>query len=174
MANNNFHTVPLANLDEDSKKRKREENLRTWKWNEIIDVDALPDKVEIKNDETRPQVVASDEDSTYQEENLHEASSDNKENLYEDSNAIVIADVDVPKEVRERNNNVELKEEHVTVDVPNQYDVQSDDDVPVASIKRNETENQNPWPFDDEVVDEDEGEDEVAEEDEVDDEDEWT
>nr|GEX85549.1 hypothetical protein [Tanacetum cinerariifolium] len=86
---------------------------------------------------------------------------------------IVIADVDVPKEVRERNNNVELKEEHVTVDVPNQYDVQSDDDVPVASIKRNETKNQNPWPFDDEVVDEDEGEDEVAEEDEVDDEDEW-
>ncbi|GKF97702.1 hypothetical protein Tco_0293523, partial [Tanacetum coccineum] len=74
-------------------------------------------------------------------------------------------------------------------------DVQSDDDVPLAPIKRSkkhhikitarnrlyclvdseddedETENQNPRPFDDEVVDEDEGEDEVAEEDEVDDED---
>ncbi|GKD71111.1 hypothetical protein Tco_1325201 [Tanacetum coccineum] len=83
MANNNFHALPLANIDEDSKKRKREENLRTWKWNEVIDVDALPDKVEIKNDETRPQVVASDEDSTDQD--LHEASSDNEEDLYEDS-----------------------------------------------------------------------------------------
>ncbi|GJT84408.1 hypothetical protein Tco_1058750 [Tanacetum coccineum] len=44
MANNNFHALPLANLDEDSKKRKREENLRTWKWNEVNDVDALRDK----------------------------------------------------------------------------------------------------------------------------------
>ncbi|GJV59159.1 hypothetical protein Tco_1465259 [Tanacetum coccineum] len=85
MANNNFHALPLANLDEDSKKRKREENLRTWKWNEVIHVDALLDKVEIKNDETKPQVVASDEDSTDQEEDLHEASSDNEEDLYEDS-----------------------------------------------------------------------------------------
>ncbi|GJT24167.1 hypothetical protein Tco_0894104 [Tanacetum coccineum] len=120
------------------KKRKREENLKKWKWEDVI----------------------------------------------------VIADVDVPNEVGERNNNVELKEEHVTVDVPNQHDVQSDDDVPLAPIKRSkkhhikitaknrlyrlvdseddedETENQNPWPFDDEVVDEDEGEDEVDDEDE--------
>ncbi|GKE60135.1 hypothetical protein Tco_1510502 [Tanacetum coccineum] len=87
-------------------------------------------------------------------------------------------------------------EEHVSVDVPNQHDAQSDNDVSLAPIKQSkkyhikitarnrlyrlvdsdddedETENQNPWPFDDEVVDEDEGEDEVTEEDEVDDEDE--
>nr|GFB20119.1 DNA helicase [Tanacetum cinerariifolium] len=37
MANNNLHALPLANLDEDSKKRKREENLRTCKWNGVID-----------------------------------------------------------------------------------------------------------------------------------------
>nr|GEV03657.1 hypothetical protein [Tanacetum cinerariifolium] len=127
------------------KKQKHEENLKKWKWEDVI----------------------------------------------------VIAYVDVPNEVGEKNNNVELKEEHVTVDVPNQHDVQSDDDVLLAPIKQSkkhrikitarnrlyrlvdseddedETENQNPWLFDDEVVDEDKGEDEVAEEDEVDDEDEW-
>nr|GFB58393.1 hypothetical protein [Tanacetum cinerariifolium] len=36
-------------------------------------------KVEINNDETRPQVVASDEDSIDHKEDLHEASSDNEE-----------------------------------------------------------------------------------------------
>nr|GEY32839.1 hypothetical protein [Tanacetum cinerariifolium]GEY77772.1 hypothetical protein [Tanacetum cinerariifolium] len=188
MANNNFHALPLANLDEDSKKKKREENLRTWKSNEVIDVDALPDKVEIKNDERRPQVVAYDKDSIDHEEELHEALCDNEEDLYEDSsdqeefydedsNVIIIADVDVPNKVGERNNNVELKEERVTFDVPNQHDVQSDDDVPLDD--EDEIENQNLWPFDDEFVDEDKGEDEVSEEDEVskedevDDEDEW-
>nr|GEX57109.1 replication protein A 70 kDa DNA-binding subunit B [Tanacetum cinerariifolium] len=74
MAHNNFHALPLVNLNEDSKKRKHEKNLRTWKWNEVIDVDAIPDKVEIKTEETTPQVVSSDEDSTDHEENLHEAS----------------------------------------------------------------------------------------------------
>ncbi|GKE06374.1 hypothetical protein Tco_1398392 [Tanacetum coccineum] len=64
MANNNFHALPLANLNEDSKKRKREENLRTWKWNEV---------------------VSSDEDSTDQKEDLHEASSDIEKELYEES-----------------------------------------------------------------------------------------
>ncbi|GJV28638.1 hypothetical protein Tco_1385086 [Tanacetum coccineum] len=162
MANLGVHPNNFVNETTISiKKQKREENLKKWKWEDVI----------------------------------------------------IIADVDVPNEVGERNNNVELKEEHVTVDVPNQHDVQSeehvsvdvpyqhdvqsDDDVPLAPIKRSkkhhikitarnrlyrlvdseddedETENQNPWPFDDEVVDEDEAEDEVAEEDEVDDEDEW-
>ncbi|GKA21862.1 hypothetical protein Tco_0707824 [Tanacetum coccineum] len=85
MAHNNFHALPLANLNEDLKKRKREENLRTWKWNEVIDVDAIPDKDEIKAEETTPQVVPSDEDSTDQEEDLHEASSDIEKELYEES-----------------------------------------------------------------------------------------
>nr|GEU32531.1 hypothetical protein [Tanacetum cinerariifolium] len=123
---------------------------------------------------------------------------------------IVITDVDVPNEVGERNNNVELKEEHITVDVPNQHvthkillslffvivfifricELRNDDDVPLEPIKQSkkhhikittrnrlyhlvdseddedETENQNPWSFDDEVVDEDKGENEVVEEDE--------
>ncbi|GKC09536.1 hypothetical protein Tco_1001146 [Tanacetum coccineum] len=57
MANNNFHALPLANLNEDSKKRKREKNLRTWKWNKVID----------------------------QEEDLHEALSDIEKELYEES-----------------------------------------------------------------------------------------
>ncbi|GJU54585.1 hypothetical protein Tco_1228299 [Tanacetum coccineum] len=105
---------------------------------------------------------------------------------------IVIVDVDVPNKVGERNNNVELKEEYVTVDVQNQHDVQSDDDVPLAPIKRSKkhhikitARNRLYCLFDseddedktenlvDEVVDEDEGEDEVVREDEVDDEDEW-
>ncbi|GJZ49309.1 hypothetical protein Tco_0603499 [Tanacetum coccineum] len=127
------------------KKRKREENLKNWKWEDVI----------------------------------------------------VIDDVDVPNEVAETDDNVEVKEEHVTVDVPNQHDVENDDDVPPAPIKRSkkhhikisarnrlyrvfdseededEAENQNLWPFDDEVADEDEYDDEVADEDEVDDEDEW-
>ncbi|GJY55219.1 hypothetical protein Tco_0446883 [Tanacetum coccineum] len=105
------------------KKQKREENLKKWKWEDVI----------------------------------------------------VIVDVDVLNKVGERNNNVELKEEHVIVDVPNQHNVQSDNDIslePINDVDEDETENQNPWPFDDEVVDEDKGEDEVAKEDEVDDEDE--
>ncbi|GJV98152.1 hypothetical protein Tco_1553404, partial [Tanacetum coccineum] len=49
-----------------AKKRKREDNLRTWKWTEVIDVDALLDKVEPSNvpkpEETivEPHVVASE------------------------------------------------------------------------------------------------------------------
>nr|GEU80830.1 hypothetical protein [Tanacetum cinerariifolium] len=31
------------------KKQKRKNNLRTWKWNEVIDVDSLPDQVEPSN-----------------------------------------------------------------------------------------------------------------------------
>nr|GEW54638.1 zinc finger BED domain-containing protein RICESLEEPER 2-like [Tanacetum cinerariifolium] len=85
MAHNNFHALPLANLNEDLKKMKRKEILRTWKWNEVIDVDAIPDKVEIKTEETTPQVVLSDEDSTDQEEDLHEASGDIEKELYEES-----------------------------------------------------------------------------------------
>ncbi|GKE73737.1 hypothetical protein Tco_1535778, partial [Tanacetum coccineum] len=59
MANNHFQALPLANNNEVAKQRKCEDNLRTWKWNEVIDVDALPDKVEIKTEETtvEPQVV---------------------------------------------------------------------------------------------------------------------
>ncbi|GJU06530.1 hypothetical protein Tco_1122960 [Tanacetum coccineum] len=82
MANNNFHALPLANLNKDSKKRKREENLRTWKWNEVIDVDAIPDKVEIKTEEITPRVVSSDEDSTNQEE--YKLQTDQEEDLGED------------------------------------------------------------------------------------------
>nr|GEU45306.1 hypothetical protein [Tanacetum cinerariifolium] len=152
------------------KKRKRKENLKNWKWKDVI----------------------------------------------------VIVDVDVPNEVGERNNYVELKEEHVTVDIPNQHVAHKillslffiivfifricelrkynftcrmfkvmmmsywhqSSEVKITARNRfyrlfdseddeDETENQNPWPFDDEVVDEDEGEDEVAKEDEVNDEDEW-
>ncbi|GKD82656.1 hypothetical protein Tco_1349495, partial [Tanacetum coccineum] len=51
------------------KKRKREENLKNWKWEDVI----------------------------------------------------VIDDVDVPNEVAETDDNVEVKEEHVTLDVPNQH-----------------------------------------------------
>nr|GFA00445.1 hypothetical protein [Tanacetum cinerariifolium]GFA52240.1 hypothetical protein [Tanacetum cinerariifolium] len=76
---------------------------------------------------------------------------------------IVIDDVDVPNKFAETDKNAEVKEEHVTLDVPNQHDVENDDDVPPAPIKRNEAENQNPRAFDDEVADEDE----------VDDKDEW-
>nr|GEY31311.1 EF-hand domain pair [Tanacetum cinerariifolium] len=90
-----------------SMKRKREENLKNWKWEDVI----------------------------------------------------VIDDVDVPNKVAETDNNAEVKEEHVTLDVPNQRDVENDDDVPPAPIKR--------------IADEDEYNDEVADEDEVDDEDEW-
>ncbi|GJU83139.1 hypothetical protein Tco_1285504, partial [Tanacetum coccineum] len=66
------------------KKRKHEENLKNWKWEDVI----------------------------------------------------VINDVDVPNEVAETDDNAEVKEEHVTVDVPNQHDVENDDDVPPAPIKR--------------------------------------
>ncbi|GJQ89717.1 hypothetical protein Tco_0000856 [Tanacetum coccineum] len=90
------------------KKRKHEENLKNWKWEDVI----------------------------------------------------VIDDVDVPNEVAETDDNVEVKEEHVTVDVPNQHDVENDDDVPPAPIKRISNKKMN---YDDEVADEDE----------VDDEDEW-
>ncbi|GJS55282.1 putative DNA helicase [Tanacetum coccineum] len=51
------------------KKRKRKENLKNWKWEDVI----------------------------------------------------VIDDVDVPNEVAETDNNAEVKEEHVTVDIPNQH-----------------------------------------------------
>nr|GEX04788.1 reverse transcriptase domain, reverse transcriptase zinc-binding domain protein [Tanacetum cinerariifolium] len=83
---------------------------------------------------------------------------------------IVIDDVDVPNEVTKTENNAEVKEEHVTLDVPNQHDI-VDDDVLPAPIKRNEdvAENKNPWEVYDEVADEDVGDDEN----EVDDEDEW-
>ncbi|GJY75419.1 hypothetical protein Tco_0480535 [Tanacetum coccineum] len=104
------------------KKRKREENLKNWKWEDVI----------------------------------------------------VIDDVDVPNEVAETDDN----------------DVENDDDVPPAPIKRSkkhhikisarnrlyrvfdseededEAENKNLWPFDDEVADEDEYDDEVDDEDE--------
>ncbi|GJT48994.1 hypothetical protein Tco_0975151 [Tanacetum coccineum] len=105
---------------------------------------------------------------------------------------IVIDDVDVPNELAETDNNAEVKEEHVTIDVPNQHDVENDDDVPPAPIKRkknhikisarnrlyrvfdeeedeDEAENKNPWEVDDGVGDEDE----VDDENEVDDEDDW-
>ncbi|GKG40778.1 hypothetical protein Tco_0469990, partial [Tanacetum coccineum] len=39
----------FANDNEATKKRKREDNLRTWKWSDVIDVDALPDNVEPAN-----------------------------------------------------------------------------------------------------------------------------
>ncbi|GJZ08739.1 hypothetical protein Tco_0543022 [Tanacetum coccineum] len=81
---------------------------------------------------------------------------------------IIIDDGDDKNEVAETENNVEVKEEHVIVNVPNQHDI-VDDDVPLATIKRNEAENNNPWEVDDEVADEDE----VDDENEVDDEDEW-
>ncbi|GJZ95549.1 hypothetical protein Tco_0667883 [Tanacetum coccineum] len=57
---------PLPEAPLRAKKRKREDNLRTWKWNEVIDVDALPDKVEQSNvpkpEEitVEPRVVASE------------------------------------------------------------------------------------------------------------------
>ncbi|GJR58473.1 hypothetical protein Tco_1500635 [Tanacetum coccineum] len=65
-----------------NKKRKREDNLRTWKWNEVIDVDALPYKVKPSNvpktEETtvKPHVVASENinviDLTLQESEIDE------------------------------------------------------------------------------------------------------
>nr|GEZ50164.1 hypothetical protein [Tanacetum cinerariifolium] len=82
---------------------------------------------------------------------------------------IVIDDVDVPNEVAETDNNAEMKEEHVTLDIPNQHDVENVDDVPPTPINEEDEDEA----FDNEVVDEDEYNDEVADEDEVDDEDEW-
>nr|GEX13404.1 hypothetical protein [Tanacetum cinerariifolium] len=103
---------------------------------------------------------------------------------------IVIDDVDVPNEVAKTGNNAEVKEEHVTLDVPNQHDI-VDDDVLLAPIKRSkkqhikinarnrlycvfyeekdkdEAENKNLWELYDEVADEDV----VDDENEVDDED---
>ncbi|GKA03034.1 hypothetical protein Tco_0675815 [Tanacetum coccineum] len=105
---------------------------------------------------------------------------------------IVIDDVDVPNELAETDNNAEVKEEHVTIAVPNQHDV-VDDEVLLTPIKRSkknhikisarnrlyrvfdeeededEAENKNPWEVDDGVGDEDE----VDDENEVDDEDDW-
>ncbi|GJR02626.1 hypothetical protein Tco_0525610, partial [Tanacetum coccineum] len=85
---------------------------------------------------------------------------------------IVIDDVDVPNELAETDNNAEVKEEHVTIVVPNQHDV-FDDEVILTPIKRkedeDEAENKNPWEVDDGVGDEDE----VDDENEVDDEDDW-
>ncbi|GJW11681.1 hypothetical protein Tco_1577508 [Tanacetum coccineum] len=105
---------------------------------------------------------------------------------------IVIDDVDVPNELAKTDNNAEVKEEHVTIDVPNQHDV-VDDEVLLTPIKRSkknhikisarnrlyrvfdeeededEAENKNPWEVDDGVSDEDE----VDDENEVDDEDDW-
>nr|GEY55891.1 hypothetical protein [Tanacetum cinerariifolium] len=112
--------------------------------------------------------------------------------LYKWEDVIVIDDVDVLKEVAETENNAEVKEEHVTLDVPNQHDI-VDDDVLLAPIKQSkkhhikinarnrlyrvfdeekdedEAENKNLWEVDDEVADEDV----VDDENEVDDEDEW-
>ncbi|GKF52164.1 hypothetical protein Tco_0148631, partial [Tanacetum coccineum] len=54
----------MANIQElATKKRRRENNLRNWKWNEVIDVDVLPDKLEpAKIEETKVEqhVVASE------------------------------------------------------------------------------------------------------------------
>nr|GEW58089.1 hypothetical protein [Tanacetum cinerariifolium] len=105
---------------------------------------------------------------------------------------IVIDDVDILNEVAKTENNAEVKEEYVTLDVPNQHDI-VDDDVLLAPIKRskkqhikinaknrlyrvfdeekdeNEAKNKNLWEVYDEVADEDV----VDDENEVDDEDEW-
>nr|GFA16210.1 hypothetical protein [Tanacetum cinerariifolium] len=91
---------------------------------------------------------------------------------------IVIDYVDVPNEVAKTKNNAEVKEEHVTLDVPNQHDI-VDDYVLLARIKRSkkhrikinarnrlyrvfdeekdedEAENKNMWEVYDEVADED-------------------
>ncbi|GKB05429.1 DNA helicase PIF1, ATP-dependent [Tanacetum coccineum] len=49
LENNNIQLIDiakviraLANNNEATKKRKREDNLRTWKWSDVIDVDDLP------------------------------------------------------------------------------------------------------------------------------------
>nr|GEZ48509.1 hypothetical protein [Tanacetum cinerariifolium] len=81
---------------------------------------------------------------------------------------IVIDDVDVLNEVAETDNNAEVKEEHVTLDVPNQHKC-----VFNSEEDEDEAENQNPWVFDDEFADEDDYNDEVVDEDEFDDKDEW-
>nr|GEY90072.1 hypothetical protein [Tanacetum cinerariifolium] len=44
-----FHTTHQLQPFFLGKKGKRENNLRTWKWNEVIDVDSLPDQVEPSN-----------------------------------------------------------------------------------------------------------------------------
>nr|GEV57374.1 hypothetical protein [Tanacetum cinerariifolium] len=49
----------FANNNEASKKRKREHNVRTWKWSDVIDVDDLSNNVEPANvpkpEETTPE-----------------------------------------------------------------------------------------------------------------------
>ncbi|GJT29588.1 hypothetical protein Tco_0909863 [Tanacetum coccineum] len=66
MANNHYQALPFGNNNEATKKQKHEDNLRTWKWSDVIDVDALPEKVEPANvpktEETtaEPHVVASE------------------------------------------------------------------------------------------------------------------
>ncbi|GKE16454.1 hypothetical protein Tco_1424031 [Tanacetum coccineum] len=65
LANNNNQDIAeviraFANNKEATKKRKREDNLRTWKWSDVIDVDNLPDNVPKPEETTSEQhVVAS-------------------------------------------------------------------------------------------------------------------
>ncbi|GJS29933.1 hypothetical protein Tco_1259536 [Tanacetum coccineum] len=90
---------------------------------------------------------------------------------------IVIDDVDVPNELAETDKNAEVKEEHVTIAVPNQHRSKKNH-IKISARNRlyrvfdeeedeDEAENKNPWEVDDGVGDEDE----VDDENEVDDED---
>ncbi|GKD29664.1 hypothetical protein Tco_1240442 [Tanacetum coccineum] len=67
-------------------------------------------------------------------------------------------------ELAETYNNAEVKEEHVTIAVPNQHDV-VDDESKMKRRRKTKTR----WKIDDGVGDEDE----VDDENEVDDEDDW-
>ncbi|GKE09721.1 hypothetical protein Tco_1413272 [Tanacetum coccineum] len=109
LANNNIQDIgevirDFANNNEATKKLKCEDNLRTWKWSDVINVDALPDNAEPanvpKNEETTVEqyVVASeninvtlDTSRTYssdQEEDVDEDESDQEEDLDEDSSDV--------------------------------------------------------------------------------------
>ncbi|GKA57556.1 hypothetical protein Tco_0756744 [Tanacetum coccineum] len=90
------HDIPeviraFANSNEATKKRKREDNLRTWKWSEVIDVDALPNNVEPAN-------VPKTKETTAEQ---HFVASENKNvinlTLQEPVNPIMAAESDVPQ-----------------------------------------------------------------------------
>nr|GEY33366.1 hypothetical protein [Tanacetum cinerariifolium] len=143
--------------------------------------------------EEDPELEKEDEDNEYEGfdyDDFHLDFSGEKPPKYKWEDVIVIDDVDVPNEVAKTENNAEVKEEHVTLDVPNQHDI-VDDDVLLAPIKRSkkqhikinarlyrvfdeekdgdEAKNKNLWEVYDEVADEDV----VDDENEVDDEHEW-
>nr|GEZ27114.1 hypothetical protein [Tanacetum cinerariifolium] len=87
----------FTNNNEATKKRKREDNLRTWKWSDVIDVDDLSDNLKPTDvPKTEETTVAFEnnningktklchlfyKDESDQEEDIDEVESDQEEDL---------------------------------------------------------------------------------------------